>query len=43
MIRVRFFTNGVLFLAFLDEAGMARAYADWAQLQGYGIEMETLE
>lgn len=42
MIHIRFSYHGVVFCDFIDEAGMARAYVDWAQLCGYGIEMEAV-
>lgn len=42
MIRVTFYEREVPFVSFVDEAGMASAYADWAQLCGYGITMEAV-
>lgn len=41
VVLFRFFDHGRLFSEFQDEAAMATAYAAYAQLCGYGLEMET--
>lgn len=43
MIRITLYDHGQPFLEFTDEAGMADAYARYAQLNGYGVEMEAID
>lgn len=42
MIRVTIYYHGGVTSQFDDEAGMATAWAQYAQLQGFGITMETI-
>ena len=41
-IRVTFTERGRMFACFTDGASTAGAYADYAQLCGYGVELEAL-